>query len=79
MNEHYLVVFHDNHWQVTHQGTVEGPFSRREDAVSAAVEAAHADGENGIAAEVRVQEDSDRDFQLAWKYGRDPYPPRAYG
>ena len=74
MNEHYLVVFHDNHWQVTHQGTVEGPFASRDEAVAAAVSAAQEDGENGIHTEVRVQEDADRGYQVAWRFGRDPSP-----
>lgn len=72
--DHYLVVFRDHHWDVTHKGDVQGPFRSREDALKAAIAGAAEDGRNGISAEVRVQEDQDREFRTAWKYGRDPVP-----
>lgn len=73
--DHYLVVFRDPHWDVSHRGDVQGPFRTRDDAVRAAIEAAAEDGRQGLAAEVRVQEDQSREFRTAWTYGKDPLPP----
>jgi len=75
--DHYLVVFRDPHWEVSHRGNVEGPFRSRDDALQAAIAAAAEDGQNGIDAEVRVQEDQSREFRTAWKVGQNELSPGA--
>jgi hypothetical protein len=72
----YTVVLLENQWKVRFQGRHSGPFATQEEAVSAAVDAAHKAGTtNPDGAQVRVQSTANN-FRTEWTYGLDPYPPR---
>jgi predicted alternative tryptophan synthase beta-subunit len=65
---HYVVVFRDAHWQVSHKGIVEAPFTEKEKAIAAAIESAKADHERGVDSIVLVERD-DRSFEPVWAPG----------
>jgi hypothetical protein len=70
----YFVVLHDNQWKITHQNHHYGPYRTQQDAIHAAVDAAHKSGSQGHDAQVLVQ-NSENQFRTEWTYGNDPYPP----
>jgi hypothetical protein len=71
----YTVVLLENQWKVRFQGKHNGPYASQDDAIAAAVEAAHKAGKtNPDGAQVRVQSTANN-FRTAWTYGLDPYPP----
>jgi Uncharacterized protein conserved in bacteria (DUF2188) len=70
----YFVVLHKNEWKVSFEGHHYGPYRNQAHAIRAAIEAAHADGDNGDDAQVLVQ-GGDNEFRTEWTYGNDPYPP----
>ena len=70
----YYVVLHQGHWKIEYNGQHYGPYDTQRAAIRAAVDAAHADGQQGHDAEVRVQGENNQ-FRTEWTYGDDPYPP----
>jgi hypothetical protein len=70
----YFVVLHEDEWKVKLDGQHYGPYSTQEDAIRAAVDAAHKAGERGYDAQVLVQ-GRNHQFRTEWTYGHDPYPP----
>jgi hypothetical protein len=69
----YVVVLKDGQWNITHKGK-HYIYSTQENAIRAAVDAAHKAGEMGFDAQVLVQ-GQDNKFRTEWTYGHDPYPP----
>jgi hypothetical protein len=63
---HYIVARGDSHWKVSFHGTEQGPFVTKDEAISAAVEAARGTCAKGIEVEVLVQ-DIESNFHTAWK------------
>jgi hypothetical protein len=73
----YTVVLHERQWKVRCHGKHSGPYASQDEAIAAAMEAAHKAGKsNPGGSQVRVQ-DTNNQFRTAWTYGKDPYPPRA--
>jgi hypothetical protein len=71
----YTVVLYEKQWKVRFAGKHTGPYSTQQDAITAAVDAAHKSGEkNPEGAQVRVQDANNR-FRTEWTYGKDAYPP----
>ncbi len=72
----YFVVLHENQWKISFNGTHYGPYKTQQDAIKAAVDAAHNAGSQGHDAQVMVQAVNNQ-FRTEWTYGHDPYPPRG--
>ncbi|MCP3460576.1 DUF2188 domain-containing protein [Bradyrhizobium sp. CCGUVB23] len=53
-----------------------GPYATQEEAIRAAVDAAHKVGKAGHGAQVLVL-GRDQKFRTEWTYGHAPYPPRG--
>jgi hypothetical protein len=72
----YFVVIHQGQWKVKFEGQHHGPYGTQQEAIRAAVDAAHEAGKRGIDAQVLVQ-GANNQFRTEWTYGNDPYPPRG--
>ena len=70
----YYVVLYDGEWKIDFQHKHYGPYPTQQDAIRAAVDAAHATGNNGIDAQVLVQSMTNHEFLAQWRYDHDPYP-----
>lgn len=70
----YFVVLHQGEWKITLNGKHYGPYDTQKNAIRAAVDAAHKEGQNGRDAQVLIQ-GTDNKFRTEWTYGNDPYPP----
>ena len=66
----YFVVLHNGEWKITLNGKHYGPYRTQENAIKAAVEAAHKAGNSQVLVQGR-----DNKFRTEWTYGNDPYPP----
>jgi hypothetical protein len=62
-------------WEVVADSHYLGRFSSQADAIQQAIDWAQIDGKRGGSAQV-VFEVADRDFKVAWTYGKDPYPAK---
>jgi hypothetical protein len=72
----FTVVLLEQRWMVRHHGRHSSPYATRDEAITAAIDAAHKAGiANPDGAEVRVQ-DANNVFRTAWTYGVDSPPPR---
>lgn len=71
----YVVVLKDGQWKIAHEGK-HYDYRTQEEAIRAAVNAAHKAGGMGFDAQVLVQ-GRDNKFRTEWTYGHDPYPPRG--
>jgi hypothetical protein len=74
----YFVVPEAGKWKLRLEGVDYSPYETLEDAIEAAVEAAHAAGKSGFAATVLVQNGSGK-WVAVWTYGLDPYPLGGLG
>ena len=72
----YVVVLHGGEWKISYAGEHYGPYATQEDAITAAIDAAHKLGGKGTDSQVLVQ-GTDHKFRTEWTYGHDPYPPRG--
>lgn len=69
----YVVVRDAGEWKIAFAGKHYGPYRTQENAIRAAIDAAHkARGD----AQVLVQ-GANNQFRTEWTYGNDPYPPRG--
>jgi hypothetical protein len=75
-SKQYFVALQEGHWKIKFKNEYYGPYSTREAAIKAAVDAAHKAGEKGHEAKVFVQS-RDKLFRTEWTYGNDPYPLKA--
>ena len=66
--EQYFIVLHNNEWKISFKEKHYGPYATQAEATEAAIDAAHAMGEIGIDAQVRVEEASHQ-LRTAWAYG----------
>ncbi len=73
--EQYFIVLHNNEWKISFNDHHYGPYDNQQEAVEAAVAAAHAMGEIGIDAQVLIQ-DADNTYKTEWAYGHDFYLSR---
>jgi Uncharacterized protein conserved in bacteria (DUF2188) len=76
--DQYFVVLHKGEWKIKHNGRHSHPYETQADAISSAVEAAHAAHTEGGLSQVLVQ-GQDLLFRTEWTYGKDPYPPQGQG
>ena len=67
----FYVVFDRGQWSIKYVDRKIGPFPSRQDAINAAIEAAHGSGYIGHETEV-VVESEDGSFQTIWTYGQQP-------
>ena len=67
--EQYFIVLHNNEWKISFKEKLYGPYATQQDAIEAALDAAHAMGEIGIDAQVLVQ-DADQKLRTEWTYGQ---------
>ena len=74
--EQYIVVNQNGEWKISYAGKHYGPYTSQRDAIRAAVDAAHVNGEKGIDSQVLIQ-GMDNKFRTEWTYGHDPYPPQG--
>lgn len=65
---------HEGEWKIKHNGRHSHPYATQAEAISSAVEAAHAAHAEGGLSQVLVQGE-DLTFRTEWTYGKDPYPP----
>jgi Uncharacterized protein conserved in bacteria (DUF2188) len=72
--DQYLVVLHKGEWKIKHNGRHAHPYETQADAISSAIEAAHAAHRDGGLSQVLVQ-GQDLLFRTEWTYGKDPCPP----
>ena len=72
----YVVVLHQGEWKISHEGKHIGVYKTQNDAIRAAVDAAHQAGKQGHDAQVLIQ-GTDNKFRTEWTYGHDPYPPKG--
>jgi hypothetical protein len=63
--DQYFVVLHKGEWKIKHNGRHSHPNETQADAISSAIDAAHAAHREG----------QDLLFRAEWTYGKDPYPP----
>lgn len=77
-HERYYVVFHEEQWQIKHNGQYSGPYPTQAAAIRAAIDAAQKDGERGNEAQVLVHGE-DLLFRAEWTYGLDPYEVGSAG
>ena len=70
----YFVVIQQGQWMISCDGTHHGPYRTQADAIRAAVDTAHRNGNAGHDAQVLVQ-GMNNQFRTEWTYGHDPYPP----
>jgi hypothetical protein len=70
---HYFVVCNERQWTIRHNGQ-HYRYLTQEDAITAAIYAAHSSGQNGHDAQVLVQ-GLDNQVRPEWTYGVDAYPP----
>ena len=61
-------------WKVKHNGRHSHPYDTQADAISSAIDAAHAAHREGGLSQVLVQ-GQDLLFRTELTYGKDPYPP----
>lgn len=71
--EQYFVVLHGGQWKISWKGQHYGPYPTQQEAIRAAVDAAHKAQSDS---QVLVQ-GQDQRFRTEWTYGNDPYPPRG--
>ncbi len=71
----YMVVLRQGEWSIRFDGKQYGPYKTQEEAIRAAIAAAHGSGKKGAAAEVLIQGPNNK-FTTEWTYGRDSYRPR---
>jgi hypothetical protein len=72
----YFVVRHNGEWKIKHLEKHYGPYATQRDAIRAAVDTAHLNGQKGFDAQVLIQ-GTDNRFRTEWTYGHDPYPPKG--
>ncbi|WP_371261259.1 DUF2188 domain-containing protein [Bradyrhizobium sp. th.b2] len=70
----YFVTRHEGQWRVALNCEYSGAYATEEEAIRAAVDAAHKEGKAGRDAQVLVQ-GHDHRFRNEWTYGQDLYPP----
>lgn len=70
---HYYVLSNGGARKVRHNEK-DYPYSTQQDAMRAAVDAAHKSDQKGHDAQVLVQGQNGQ-FRTEWTYGHDPYPP----
>ena len=69
-----LVVQDGSRWKVQSGGIGISRHETTAAAIRTAIDIAHSMAKRGNAADVMVQR-ADRKFDVAWTYGKDPYPP----
>ncbi len=70
MPEQYFIIFDNNEWKISFKDRLYGPYPDQEEAIEAAIDAAHAMGAIGIEAQVLVREAEDR-LRTEWAYGKN--------
>lgn len=68
-SERYFVILENNEWKISFRDEHYGPYPNQQEAIEAAVDAAHAMGEIGIDTQVLTQ-DADNNFKTEWAYGQ---------
>jgi hypothetical protein len=68
--EQYFIVLHNNEWKISFKDKHYGPYDTQNEAIEAAIDAAHAMGEIGIDAQVLV-EGTDHKLRTEWSYGQN--------
>jgi len=64
-SHHFIVARQESQWKVSFQGTDQGPFSSKDQAIEIAITGAQKEREAGREAEVLVQ-DIESNFRRAW-------------
>ena len=65
--EQYFIIFEDNEWKISFKDKHYGPYPNQQEAIEAAVDAAHAMGAIGIDAQV-LSQDAENNFKTEWDF-----------
>ena len=68
--EQYFIIFENNEWKISFKDKHYGPYPNQQEAIEAAVDAAHAMGAIGIDAQVLTQ-DAENNLKTEWTYGQN--------
>ena len=68
--EQYFIIYENNEWKISFKDKHYGPYPDQQEAIEAAVDAAHAMGAIGIDAQVLTQ-DADNNLKTEWSYGQN--------
>lgn len=71
----YYILSAGGQWKIRHDGK-DYHYATQQEAIRAAVDAAHSSGKNGHDAQVLVQ-GANGQWRTEWTYGHDPYPPKG--
>jgi hypothetical protein len=69
-SEQYFIILENNEWKISFKDKNYGPYSSRQDAIDAAIDAAYAMGEIGIDVQV-LSKVEDNSFKTEWTNGKD--------
>ena len=69
-SEQYFIIFENNEWKISFKDKHYGPYPNQQEAIEAAVDAAHAMGAIGIDAQVLTQ-DAENNLKTEWTYGQN--------